>query len=410
LSDNDFTFHHLETSEDIEENLEIMRRVFGQNEGVDLLVKKFIYNHPKMTLKNHFVIKHHGKMVATLNLIPLNWSIDDIPLKVAEMGCVATLEEYRHQGLMRRLVNEYHEAIAEQGYDLSVIEGIPYFYRQFGYEYALPLNEETRIPMEKLPDYKSKLAIRPFTNKDIPEAMKLLTKAQEKFYVHGTRDEQIWKMQQETNMISEHRFEAYALENNDKMIAYFRIIRKPESKELILLEVTDTDCPATNAILSFIKNIGKKGQFETLVARTSYYDPLTRILVALGAEQRVPPYAWQIRVTDYACLLQKMKPLFEKRIARSEYCGLTEEVNLNFRRYIIQMTFENGVITKVQKLSSAETCTVGVNPLVFIKLLLGYRCREELEMSYPDFYVHAKHKRLVDILFPQLPSYIHSVQ
>jgi predicted acetyltransferase len=363
-----------------------------------------------MTLRNHFVIKHQGRMVATLNLIPLNWNIGDISLKVAEMGCVATLEEYRNRGLMRRLVNEFHKEIAEQGYDLSVIEGIPYFYRQFGYEYALPLDEETKIPMEKLPNCRSKLAIRPFTNKDVPEAMKLLAKAEDKFYVHGVRDEQIWKMQQETKMASERFFEAYTVQNDDKMIAYFRISRKPESKELILLEVTDTDYSATNAILNFIKNIGRKNQFETLVARTSYYDPLTRILVTLGAEQRVPPYAWQIRVTDYVSVLQKMKPLFEKRLAQSEYCGLTEEVNFNFCRYIIQMAFKNGAITKVQRLSNVEKCTVGVNPLVFVKLLLGYRCREELEMNYPDFYVHAKHKRLIDVLFPQLPSYIHSVQ
>ncbi|HVP26192.1 MAG TPA: GNAT family N-acetyltransferase [Candidatus Bathyarchaeia archaeon] len=410
MSNNDFTFQHLETPEDIEENLEIMRKVFGQNEGVDLLVKKFIYNHPKMTLKNHFIIKHNGRMVATLNLIPLNLNIGDIPLKVAEMGCVATLEEYRNRGLMRRLVNEYHKAIAEQDYDLSVIEGIPFFYRQFGYEYALPLNEETRIPLEKLPDCRSKLVIRPFIDKDIPEAMKLLAKAQDKFYVHGVRDEQIWKMQQETRMASERFFEAYTVENADEMVAYFRISRKPENKELLFIETTDTDYPATDAILSFIKSIGGKGKFETLVARTSYYDPLTRILVTLGAEQRVPPYAWQIRVTDYVSLLQKMRLLFEKRLAKSEYCGLTEEVNFNFCRYIIQMAFENGAIIKVQRLRTAEKCTVGVNPLVFVKLLLGYRCREELEMNYPDFYVHAKHKRLMDVLFPQLPSYIHSVQ
>ncbi|MDH7563801.1 MAG: hypothetical protein QHH24_02815 [Candidatus Bathyarchaeota archaeon] len=29
-----------------------------------------------------------------------NWSIEKIPLKTAEIGCVATLEEYRNRGLI----------------------------------------------------------------------------------------------------------------------------------------------------------------------------------------------------------------------------------------------------------------------------------------------------------------------
>ncbi|MEM3459050.1 MAG: GNAT family N-acetyltransferase [Candidatus Bathyarchaeia archaeon] len=98
-----------------------------------------------MTLKNFLVIKHHDKIVATLNLISVEWSIGGIPLQVAEMGQVATLAEYRHRGLQRRLVEEFHKQAAEQGYDLCAIEGIPYFYRQFGYEYALPLLEETKL-------------------------------------------------------------------------------------------------------------------------------------------------------------------------------------------------------------------------------------------------------------------------
>jgi len=194
LTEEDFTFQHLETDEDIEQNIDIQRKVFGPGSGVDLLVKKLIYNHPRMTLKNHFVIKHHGKIVATLNLIPSEWSIGGILLKVAEMGNVATLPEYRNRGLIRTLVNEYHKEVVNQGYDLSVIEGIPYFYRQFGYEYAIPLDEEIVIQLERLPSQESIPEIRPFTDKEIPKAMKLLAETQSKFYVHSVRDEQIWKM------------------------------------------------------------------------------------------------------------------------------------------------------------------------------------------------------------------------
>ena len=404
-----FTFQHLETEEDIERNIDIQRKVFGPSSGVDLLVKKLIYNHPRMTLKNHFVIKHRGKIVATLNLIPLEWSVGGVPLKVAEMGNVATLPEYRNRGLIRRLVNECHKEVADQGYDLSVIEGIPYFYRQFGYEYAIPLDEETAIPLDRLPSHESKLEIHPFTDQDIPKAMKLLAQTQSKFYVHSVRDEQIWKMQQKTGLTEDHIFEGYTVEENGEMTAYFRISRKSEQKQLILREATDTDRPVTETVLSFLKEVGQKNGFETLLARTSCCDPLTRHLLTLGAEQRTPPYAWQIRVTDYVSMFRKMKPLLEERLATSCFHNLTERLNFNFRRYIVQMSIENGVITEIQRLETGETCPIGLNAVVFAQLLLSHRNRHELEMNYPDFHVQDDHKQLVDVLFPKLPSYIHDV-
>lgn len=327
----ELTIQHLETSDDINQNLELMREVFGR-EGVDNLVKNLIDFHPAMTLDDFFVVKHHGRIVAGLNLIPMEWSVGGVRLKVAEMGCVATLAEYRHRGLQRRLASEFHKRAEEQGYDLCAIEGIPYFYRQFGYEYALPLNQETRIRIEQIPDYESKMAIRPFTIEDIPEAMQLLTRSQTKFYVHSIRDEKIWKMQEKTGIASGDKFEGYVVEKDGKMVAYLRIREKIEDKELILREASDIDYYTGRVILKFLKEIGKQRGFETLSAHISYHDSLAKQLVSLGAFQRIPPYAWQIRVIDYARMFLKMKPLFEKRLTASSFCHLTETLNFNFYR------------------------------------------------------------------------------
>jgi len=404
--DGEFTFHFLETDEDVEQNLELMRIVFGQ-EDVQNLVKKLIDHHPEMTLNDFFIIKHHGKAVAGLNLIPLKWSIGGVQLKVAEMGCVATLPKYRHLGLQRRLVNEFHKRAAEQKYDLCAIEGIPYYYRQFGYEYALPLDEEAKIELNKIPHHEATVQIRPFIEEDIPKAMKLLARSQKKFYVHSIRDEHIWRMQQKTSLTSADRFEGYAVEKDADMIACFRTIIKPESKELILSEATDAEGCAVDTILSFLLDTGKQHGLATLSARTSYHDSITKQLVSLGAVQRIPPYAWQIRIVDYERIFQKMKPLFEERLAASSLSGLTEKLDFNFYRHAIQVTIENGIVEDVQKIDNNEDRTIRINPQVFVQLLLGHRSREGLEQIYPDVIVRSSHKHLIDVLFPKLPSHIH---
>jgi predicted acetyltransferase len=404
----DFAPQRLGTADDVEQHLKLMRNVFGEKSGVDLQVRKWIDHHPSLNLADFLVIKHRGKMVAALNLIPSEWSIGGIPLKVAELGCVATLEEYRHQGLQRRLMAEYHERVSEQEYDLCAIEGIPYFYRQFGYEYALPLDEQIRIRLDEIPNYASAHAIRPFACGDISRAMQLFGRAQKKFYVHITRNSGIWRMQQETSMAAEYKFEGYSVEQDGEMIAYFRMTHDSESKELFLREVTDVDQSAARSILSFLKEKGLSLGYETLVCTISHHEPFIEHLMASGEAEQPRPYAWQIRVTDYVRLFSKMKPLFERRLRSSKYHHMTEKVSLNFYRYTVQLTFEDGIMTDVQRLESSHDRTIRFNPIVFTQLLLGYRSLEELESIYPDFIVRPSYKELIDTLFPKLPSYVYT--
>lgn len=386
-----------------------MRRVFGEKSRVDLMVKKWVNHHPRMTLEDFFVAKHRSRIVAALCLIPSEWSIGGIHLRVAELGCVATLSEFRHQGLQRRLMAEYHKRVLEQGYDLSAIEGIPYFYRQFGYEYAIPLDEQTRIRLAEIPDYEPVCTIRPFTDQDVSKAMELLARSQRKFYVHSVRDKGIWKMQQETRMVAEYGFEGYCVEQEGQMTAYFRTSQNPESKELFLRETTDVNESAAQSVLGFLKERGLHSGFENLVCTISHHEPFAEYLAARGLAGQPQPYAWQIRVSDYLSMFRRMKTLLEKRLKACEYSRLTGKINLNFFRYTVQLTVESGAITDVQRLEDSEDKAVRFNPTVFTQLLLGYRCREELELTYPDFIVRPSHRHLIDVFFPKLPSYIHTI-
>jgi len=72
------------------------------------------------------------------------------------------------------------------------------------------------------------------------------------------------------------------------------------------------------------------------------------------------------------------------------------------------MSVANGEIVSIDRSETMERSKIWLNPLVFPQLLLGYRDRIELQMIYPDFIVRDSHKQLVDVLFPKLPSYIHT--
>jgi predicted acetyltransferase len=386
-----------------------VRKIWGEDAGVDKLAKKLIDCHPKMTLSDFYVIKEKGRMISTINLIPATWSIGGIHLKVAEMGHVGTLQEYRGRGLIQKLVSEYHQDVQKQEYDLAVIEGIPYFYRQFGYEYAIPLLEETKIRIDQIPEFKAKMRVRPLAKKDVPKAKELLDKSQTRYYVHSVRDEAVWKMQEKTRVASDPEpFQSYVVEEENEVIAYFRIREVKKEKQLLLTEITETDHLAAQAVLDFLRRYGKKHKLENLSANISYEEPFSHYMMSLGAVKSIPTYAWQIRITDYVKIFWKLKPLLEHRLADSMYSRLTETLNFNFRAFTIQVAVEDGKIKEIKKIDKGDWSPIGLNPLAFIQLMTGYKNGQQLEEAIPDVRIAPSHRYLIDILFPKMPSYIHS--
>jgi predicted acetyltransferase len=409
LGEAGFSLQHLEKKEEIEDYLKLVRRIWNQEPGVDTLAKKLIACHPKMTLRNIYVIKDRGEMVSTLNLIPVRWKIGGVSLEVAEMGLVGTLPEYRGRGLIQRLVGEFHKDVEKQGYELAVIEGIPYFYRQFGYEYSIPLLEETRIRLDQITKHETNVNIRRFAEKDVPSAMNLLERAQSKFHVHSVRSKTVWTIQHKTSIASDPEpFESYAAEEKGRLVAYFRIRKMQKETELLLTEISEVDQVTAEAILNFLKDYGVRENLETLSANISYEEPFSEFLVCLGGIRRVPTYAWQLRITDHVKIFRRLRHLMEKRLSDSPYYRLTEILHFNFRMFTIQVTVNRGKIMDVQKFQTGERSPIGLNPLAFVQLLTGFKSREELEAAYPDVRIAQSHRYLIDVLFPKLPSYIHS--
>ena len=81
-----------------------------------------------------------GKIVSSLNLISQTWSYAGIPFGVGRPELVGMLPEYRNRGLVRLQFEVVHGWSAQRGELVQAITGIPYYYRQFGYEMGLDLD------------------------------------------------------------------------------------------------------------------------------------------------------------------------------------------------------------------------------------------------------------------------------
>ena len=406
MGDGGYSFKKPHTDAEVEQVYALMRVVFP-HEDVDGLVRRLLDLYPPMTLDHMFAVTYGDETVASLVLIPQTWVMEGVELNVAEMGCVATHPDHRGRGLQRMLNERFDEAAEAGGYDLCALAGIPFFYRQFGYEYSLDLDHKTTIPVSELPDTQPSLDSRRFTEADMPAAAELLDSYHSRYMVHCPRTAPVWRMQHTTGVYNGEPYMGYTLHEGGEVQAYLRVQPRPRDKALVLKEAGAVP-GAHMQVLAFLRRLCLESGLETLVSALGYVDPLSELLVGLGAEQSLP-YGWQVKIVDNVKLLQKMAPLLESRLAGTRFSGLSERLNLNFRRFSVDLVFESGKVAGVSLSGDCSDRAIGLNPYVFPQLLLGYRCREELEHGYPDVRVAPSRRELVDTLFPKRPSYVHHV-
>ena len=77
-----------------------------------------------------------GEIVSALFLISQTWSYGGIEIPVGRIELVATHPDYRRRGLVRVQMEVVHEWSRQRGELMMGITGIPWYYRQFGYEMA----------------------------------------------------------------------------------------------------------------------------------------------------------------------------------------------------------------------------------------------------------------------------------
>lgn len=401
----DYTFAKPETDEDYEALYKVMDAAFS-DEDVRGITRRFVEHHPDMNREHFFMVKHGEKAVAGLLLIPQVWKIGGVEMKVAEMGCVGTDPLHRRKGVQWILNDEFDKYAIEQSYDLCVLAGIPYFYRQLGYQYAVELDYSTEIELAKIPEKESGIRVEKFTEDHVDKADRLLRKAQEGYLVHSVRTEEVWEMQQETGTYGGEPFQAVSLLLGDKFVGYYRYVVDKEKGTFYIKELGIDENVSVGDLAGVIKGHASGMGLTVLKTGLPHQDEVNRYLISRGAKTN-RPYAWQVKVLDLTRFLTKLRPVLESRIEDSEFKDVSKDLTLNFWRFAVSMKIVGGKIVSIEKVHGEKDRTIGMNPYAFIKLALGYKSRSELEEMYPDFWVRGDMGGLIDVMFPKQPGYIH---
>ena len=420
------------TAEDADALGEFNGNIHGEDEldrlGVIAWTRDLL-TRPHATLKpGDFTVVEEtstGRIVSSLNLIPQMWTYEGIEFGVGRPELVGTLPEFRGRGLVRAQFEEVHKWSADRGHRVQGITGIPYYYRQFGYEFALNLGGwrmGSIVPKLKSGE-SEKYLIRPAEESDIPLLMSL--------YEHGCNRSMIsakWTAAHWHNNLFE------LSEQNFQRLEY-RIIERAGSREPVgyfaqswFLGMTGVRtfhyelAPGISWLEvspCVVRSMWDDGQEYARKANRS----CTTFSFLLGAEHPVydalgntlsrvsSPYAWYLRVPDLLGFLNHIKPVLEKRLSESIASGHSGEYLIGMYPKGIKLILENGSISFDDwKPNHAEDGHAGFPMLTFTQILFGYRSFEELKHAFPDcWWADDNIHILVSALFPKKNSNVYGI-
>jgi len=379
--------------------------------GVDPFTRHLFLHHPHTHVEDLIFVEDErsGQVVSSLCLIPSTWSYGGVRIPAGEMGIVGTLEEYRRRGLIRAQVALFKRRLRQRGCLLSHIQGIPYYYRQFGYEYALPLEGGLRLELRHVPiPPDGSITFRPATPEDAPILSRLYDAAAADLDIHAVRDEATWRYVLTRSAGTEMEREIWILQDRAGQVAGYVCAPKVHfGDELTVNEVSRLGFDGAVATLHHLKTLARERDKPGLRLTLPAGCTLMRLARSLGAHD-LGTYAWQIHVPDVAALLRALGPALERRIAASALAGLTRDVDLDLYRETVRLRFRSGALAEVTDLGFTGGGSIQIPPPQFTPLLLGYRTREELHATHPDLRIAPAWRLLVDTLFPKTTSFLYT--
>lgn len=410
------------------------------NEDLRDLVRSFLHGRcPFLTPYDFGIIEDTSKegrpVVACACHWQHEWEYEGLRFPVGRPEIVASDPQYRHRGLIRELFALLHARSEAEGRPVQAITGIPYFYRQFGYEYALELGGSRIVSLSSIPALKEGeqelCTLRHATVEDIPFLQQCYNQRQADSMVWHTLSDDFWRCYIEawddepgaSRPVNVHQNVQVIIDTQGQQLGFlFASARRWGGDKFMIWDMDIT--PGINAqrlmpsLLRAIKTLAE----QAIVTRADIA-PLQGITFNLGGSHPLydilgkqftatseKPYAWYIRVPDLPAFLRLLAPVLERRLASSLIAGYSGEVRLSFYRDGLRLVFQEGKLTQTEAWRAPAydaNISASFPPLVFLQLLFGHRSIEELGHIFPDVSVSSEADVVLRTLFPTRPSFVY---
>lgn len=367
-----------------------------------------------------------GEVVAATCLLRQTWEYDGIPVQVGRPEIVGSLASHRRRGLVREVMRLIHARSQRNGDLAQVITGIAWYYRQFGYEYAVELPGDTRIVAADIPELKQgeteSLTVRPATEGDIPALARLYDDERAGALISTPIDTAYWRYAVTGKDPESDGFGRLfvAEDASGEVVGYAHLSVNLWGDAVYVLGLwlrRGSWFAHYPSLLRGLKRVGEMTpqsvvepkSFRAITLQLPGEHPARQMLAVMApsVSKLVNEYAWYVRVADLPPLLRVVAPALERRLAASPYAGYTGDLLIDFYRGGLRMAWRDGKLAEVADWQRPAwgRHRLGFPPGVFLQLLFGYRSLADLQSAYPDVATEGDASALLPVLFPTRASW-----
>jgi GNAT superfamily N-acetyltransferase len=435
-----------DTDAEFERIVELNTTVHGQ--GVGEICRLLYASYPGMDKADWYAVTEpdSGRALSTLCRIPTVWTYRgcgaEVVLPAAELSIVASAEDSRGLGLSSRLVHHYEKESVARGFTLSTIEGIPYYYRKFGYEFAAPLCVQLRLGPGLRPrpgnerdswrpgvsrasaDFRNDdfpdISLRPAGPEDAAILSRFYDASMAGFSVCGKRDLAAWDYLlgpgNKSAELGQRRLIA-SIKGDD--VGYIGLGADGFGPGYAVIEAAvDPALPeelrrrVAAAFLAEAEREREAHGAAHLVISTPRGSDVSALALEYGADDRWE-YGWQIKVIDPPGFIRTVTPVIEARLAASRWRGRLYSLTVGLYGRALRLDWEGGRLAVVEGVTgpeahgvnAAESCAIP--PELLSPLLLGYRSIAEIRALRHDLSVYGDAEDFLGAAFPKNDSFVH---
>ncbi|SEG60612.1 Acetyltransferase (GNAT) domain-containing protein [Nonomuraea solani] len=339
------------------------------------------------------VVTDGDRVVSTATLLDEELRIGGLRLPAGQVELVATDREYEGRGLVRALMRWAHDRSAARGHVVQVMIGITYFYRRFGYEYAIDI--QPALPLRTLPPADDPTALRPARPSDLPALTALQDAAQSGFDVTMPHSVPCWRW-----LLAHEASTVWAVERAGAVVASGRTL-PPDDEEILLAEGAAADEAAAADLLRGVAALVPGGQVRGAGRLGTVWRDLLR------DEERPPAEQYYVRIPDPAALLDRLRPVLWNRLVTAgiDHGGRDLVISTFGAHHRIPVHADGlgEVSTGGPMQAPASMGGAGVAPDYLPALLFGPHGIDGLSRIRPDVYCGPE-KELYQALFPPLTA------
>jgi len=398
--------------EDREKVIEFNRLV--HDDGVVLAVNNIMFNNPFNSLKDFVYIEEDGKILSMVGLLRSKQRFGNNEVEVGEIALVGTHPEHRKRGLCLKLMNYWEQYMKENNIPLCFLFGIPNFYQQFGFEYAVPVHFYNYLTIDKemLKNAMGKYEVEELEpeNEDyIIQIKRLYDEGSKMNFCSRVRSLEYLKHGIEHSSFGAHRW--YIVKEDNIVKGYMWLTNS--EKEVTIREAVILNEEAALSLCELLYSLTKdKEGIKIIGMKSALNNSFARFLYKKGGRfscnNEIYPGSWagMYKIVDLMAAMNILRESFEERLKESKFYDFNGRYRIVTDAGAVGLSINKSKVEICDEVSDAVDIRIPLN--ILTSVYTGYRdiayYKEELSFhNKGDF-------QLFNVLFPLGNPYIWDLE